>query len=417
MTRSCGTPGVWAVFAALLLGPAGAEARAQSSGGMAPRTTATQAPLTMAVSMFSAFEPGSTAGDGVPREQGQLNVSLGYARQTRRHTLNLSAATVVPYTDGVQRTRLSYAGALSFSSRLGRRTLFEATQSVTEQPFNLGSLTGLSQRDGSRPLDVSRTHGGLFANRETRHDGAISLTHMLGPRGSAVLSYANTGSRSRGMRPSGSQLLAIRFDRRVSASAVLHAGYGFGSASFATADAEAGTRHDLDLGIGFDGRLPFSPRTTFAAGTGSTIVTDGARRRLRLVVDGTLARALGPRWSTRLGYSRPMQFVAGFRQPLLSDAVHLSLDGRVAGGWTVSLLSDAARGSVGFDSGGRRFRSYTGSVRLQKQVARQWRIEVESFASSFRFSGGNGTGSPLPAEMFRRGIRAGLSWSGGLGRR
>jgi hypothetical protein len=414
---TCRRPPVWPMLASLLIGPAGFEARAQSAPAAAPPSDSARAPLTMAVSMFSAFEGASVEQGGIPREQGQLNVALGWTRQTRRHALHVSAASVVPYAGGVEPGRISYAAGVSLSSTLGRRTRLEASQSMTEQPFNIGSLTGVSLRDLSTPLEGGRTHAGLFADRETRLDGAVTLSRTLSPRSSAVLSYTNTSSRSAGRTPSGSQLLALRFTRRVFASGVLHAGYGFGSATFATPDAAAGTRHDLDLGIGFDGPLPFSSRTMFAASTGSTIVTDGVRRRLRLVAQGSLSRALSQRWSSRIEYSRPMQFVAGFQQPLLSDAVHLTIDGRVAGGWNLSWTADAARGSVGFDSGGRRFNSYSASLSLHRQVSRQWRFEAEGFASSFQFSGGDGSASALPAEVVRRGIRVGLSWSTPLERR
>lgn len=404
------------MLAALLVGPAGAEGWAQAPSPSAPLSDASR-PVMVAVSMFSAFEGQSADPVGIPREDGQLNVAFGYGRQTRRHALQLSAATVVPYASGIEPRRISYAAGVNLASRLGRRTRLDASHSLTQQPFNIGSLTGGSRHAMATPLDGGRTHAGLFADRETRHDGAVSLSRTLSPRASAVLSYTHTSSRSAGMSPAGSQLVALRFDRRVFASGILHAGYGFGTATFATADAAAGRRHDLDLGIGFDGPLPFSSRTIFAAGTGSTIVTDGTRHRLRLVAHGSLSRALSQRWSSRLEYSRPMQFVAGFQQPLLSDTVRLALDGRLAGGWNLTWMSDASRGSVGFDTGGRRFQSFSASARLHRQLARQWQLEAEGFALSFRFSGGQGTAFPLPPEVVRRGIRVGLSWSTSPGRR
>jgi hypothetical protein len=112
-----------------------------------------------------------------------------------------------------------------------------------------------------------------------------------------------------------------------------------------------------------------------------------------------------------------MQFVAGFRQPFLSDAVNIHVNGRVSRAWYASMASGVARGAVGFGTTGGAYDSYTGSVQVQRQIARAWRLEAEAFATHFRFTATELSEIALPSRLTRRGVRAGFSWSAALLRR
>lgn len=394
------------LIAAALPWGAAAPLRAQSSSasGASGRT-----PLTLSASLFSAQES-TTESTGLPPEQGRLNLALGYAHNTRRHAVSLSAGSVLPYSGGLQRDRISYAGGVQFSSQLGRRTRFDASQSISLQPLNIGAITGSAESFPGGAVTSLASSTGLFSAQETKHDGAFSLSRALSARSSAAVSFTHSESTSPGQLPASSRLVAVSLQRRLSAAAAFHAGYGFGTATFASESADPGMRHDIDVGFSLSRPVPFSTRTVFDGSTGTALVTDGTRHRLRLVASGGLFRAFG-RWSSRVGYSRPMQYVAGFKQPFFSDAVNLSLDGRPWTGWGVSLASGAARGSVGFGDGSRGYASYSVSMRLQRAIARDWHFEAEGFATSFHFISGTVAGAPLPPRLERRGVRVGVSWS------
>jgi hypothetical protein len=368
--------------------------------------------------MLSALESATVASGIAPPEQGRVNVGLGYANRTQRNRFEISIGSGLPYSTGIHQDLISYAGALSFSTRFGRRVLLDVVESLSERPLDSTGISGYTPGVPGAVSDALMTNASLSAVRETRNNGAITLSRTLSRRSSVQVAFTHTSSRSAKLAAAGSQLGSVRLERRVSPSAVFHAGYGFGSASFATAEAAAGIRHDVDFGLDFARPLPFSGRTVLETETGSTILSDGQSQRLRLVLRASLARDLARRWSSRIEYSRPMQFVAGFQQPFLSDAVHLNLDGQMGRAWFLAICGGIARGSVGFNAAGAsQYDSYTTSVRVRRQIGRAWHVEAEGFATRFRFMGSEPVGVSLPSRLERKGVRAGLSWSAALFRR
>jgi hypothetical protein len=365
----------------------------------------------MNLSMFSARETATDDAGGAAPEQARLNVALDYARNSRRQALQFSAVSVVPYAGGVAEGNVSYLGGVNYAVHLGRRMQLQVSQSVSQQPLGISAITG-SGAGAAAGQPSPLTAGGFLAVRETRHDGSFTLSRILNPRTSARFSFAHTSSVIPGRSDANSRLLSVSVERRMSAATRLHAGYGIGEATFATTDSEAGVRHDVDLGIAFARPLPFSRQTMLDVGTGTALVTDGLRHRVRFVASGSLSRPVG-RWSSRLDYSRPMQFVAGFRQPFFSDAVGVTADGPIGRGWSLLLASGAARGSAGMGAGSRNYRSHSLSVRVDRQIAPTLRFVAEGFATSFVFAGGS-TAGPLPPRLERRGVRVGLSWTAPL---
>ena len=206
-------------------------------------------------------------------------------------------------------------GAFSFSSRFGPAHPLEIIESAIDRPLDSTSISGYSLGAPGAVSDALTTNAASRAAREMRNDGEITLSRTISRRStaSAVVHAHELEERGPG---DGRQpgRLASGWNARLSPSGVFHAGYGFGSASVATAESAAGVRHDVDFGFNFARPLPFSGRTVLETETGSTMLSDGRSRRLRLVVRGSLARDLAPRWSSRIEYSRPMQFVAGFQR-------------------------------------------------------------------------------------------------------
>ena len=406
------------LFSAVLLGPAAAAAWAQTP----PSTGGTQGnvgnPLKLSVSMLSALESATEAGSVPPAEQGRVNVGVGYGRINRHSSFEVSVGSGVPYVTELRKDLISYAGSFSFSSRLGRRTELQVAESLTERPLDSTGLWGYSPGVPGSVSDALTTNASLTAARETRSDGEVTLTRTLSRRTTAALSFEHASSRSPGLTAAGSQLASVRLERRVSPFGLFHAGYGFGSATFSTSESEAGRRHDIDLGFDFARPLPFSGRTVLETETGTTLLSNGRIHRLRLVLRASLERDLAARWTSRIEYSRPMQFVAGFQQPFLSDAIGLNVVGQMGRDWFLTLSGGVARGTVGFSTGpaASRYDSYNTSARLYRQIARAWRVEAEAFSTRFRFNGESPAGG-LPPRIERQGVRLGLSWSAALFRR
>ena len=372
-----------------------------------------RSPVTVAGSLLASLE--SVRGDmaDVPPEQGRLSLSLGYNRPSRRSNFEIVGSSIVPaYASGIHRDRLSFAAGLQLSRILGRRTQFSASASGSERPFD---VSGFSARSGTGVFDATTglltSNGGLTTERELRYDGAMTLSRILSRTSWVDLTFTHTGSIRPGVEAATSQIAGARIARRISPSSVIHAGYGFGVASFATVDRAAGRRHDVDLGVSFERPLPFSGRTLFSASTGSTVLTDGRTHQFRLLASASLSRDLGHAWSSAIAYSRPMQYVAGFEQPFLSDALSLKLEGRVARVWFLSFRSALARGSVALAADGSSYESYSASVSVRRQIGRAWRVEAEAFAMQFTSVAGDTPSAGLPPSEQRHGVRAGISWS------
>ncbi len=339
----------------------------------------------------------------------------GTDRATRRNSFDISVGSVLPYSTVISPDFVSYAGAFSFSSRFGRGTVLDVTGLLTERPLDSTVIAGYSLGAPGSVSDELMVNAGLTAARETRNDGAVTLSHTLSRRSMVSVAVTHTRSRSAGLATAGSQVASVRLERKVSPSGLFHAGYGYGSSSFATAEAAAGIRHDVDFGFDFSRPLPFSGRTVLETATGSTILSDGHNRRIRVIVRASLARDLARRWSARIEYSRPMQFVAGFQEPFLSDALGLNIDGQLGRAWFVLISGGVARGSVGFETGAARYDSYTASARLRRQIARAWSVDVEGYTTRFRSTGSESSlGMTLPSRLSREGVRIGLSWSAAL---
>ena len=239
----------------------------------------------------------------------------------------------------------------------------------------------------------------------------MTLSRILSRRSWVDLSFTHTGSIGPGWQTATSQIAGARIARRISPSSVFHAGYGFGVASFATVDRAAGRRHDIDLGVSFERPLPFSGRTLFSAGTGSTVLTDGRTHQFRLLASGSLSRDLGHAWSSRIAYSRPMQYVAGFEQPFLSDALSLKLEGRVGRAWFLSLGPGSPEGRSRSPRTVRRTTPTRPRCGVRRQIGRAWRVEAEAFAMQFTFRRGGYAERRVAALEQRHGVRAGISWS------
>jgi hypothetical protein len=124
--------------------------------------------------------------------------------------------------------------------------------------------------------------------------------------------------------------VAARLQRSFGAFVGWHAGYGFGLASYSAPHARATSSGTTwTSGSTTPGRLVLAPHDVCGRDG-----IDAARRAHAgtadaSVVTSSLERQVTRTWAARVEYSRPIQYVAGLTQPLLSDAVRVGLEGRL----------------------------------------------------------------------------------------
>jgi hypothetical protein len=391
----------------VLLGGAGLAAQSGAS-----------APLTVRLSMESVFDAvresgdGSAAGPAAPAGASRLRAEVAHERSSRRAALR--------FWGGVNADRVWTAGpapaaaaavTVDSSITLTRRTRLDLADRVSSASLDLFNGGAPGAASASR---VVTSGSELVGARTLTQDARVALTRTLNRGSLAVFSGTYTYSATGPDRVI-SRGVAARLQRSFGAFLGWHAGYGFGQASY-SGPARQGDqqRHDVDFGLDYARPLSFWRHTTFAIGTGSTLLVEPATgRQMRLVVTSSIERQVTRTWAARVEYSRPIQYVAGLTQPLLSDAVRVGLDGRLTRDVMVTAIAAAARGTVGA-AGGQRFRSVNGSVRIARRLGPEWELQAEYQDARYQFAGGVSPGGAIPAAFARRSFRAGLAWAPGI---
>jgi hypothetical protein len=204
--------------------------------------------------------------------------------------------------------------------------------------------------------------------------------------------------------------LSARLSRKVGAHVGWHAGYGFTrSISSLGGAALEDRRHDLDAGFDYARPLTFSRHTTMAVTSGSTVLTGADGNQFRLNVAVELRHQLTRRWSATANYSRPIEYMAGFARPLISDAVRTGFAGMLPHRISLVASAGAAWGTEA-RQGGAHFSSYTGAVRLSRPLSALWALEAEYHDGWYRFDRAP-QAVVIPPAFARRGFRGGLTWS------
>jgi hypothetical protein len=379
---------------------------------IAPATVAAQggAP-TVRLALESAFETAAASGPSVPVGASRLHADLSKQRATARSSVGLWSGLTAEQP-WIQASRGSLAGALSVDGRvtLSRRNSFTFSQQVSSGPTDvfasLGSgtpaATSRAVRNGSELPGASRT---------TAESGRVALMRKLDARSQVWLAGAQSVSKmgSDGVASTG---VSAGFFRQHGSHTGWHLGYGFVKSTSRTSGSTIDDqRHDLDVGVDYARPLTFSRHTTISVTTGSTVLTgvDGQHFRLNAAV--ALSHQLSPRWALTANYSRPIEYVAGFTRPLISDAVRAGLAGMLPHRISVQASAGGARGAEA-RAGGARFASYAATVRLTRRLSPVWALEGEYHDAWYGFDS-DPQAVGIPPVFARRGFRTGIVWAPG----
>jgi hypothetical protein len=388
-------------FAAALLGSGATAVEAQSRIARGSLRVSFE-------SIFEAVEDGSPGARALSGSR--LGVELAHARTSRRGALRL-------WTGLLADPRWEIAGTKSLASStdvdgnltLTRRTRLEFSERISATPTDLFASFG-----AGAPVTGSRTvvAGSELQNARTlAHNGRASVTHTLGARTQAVF-YANQSisrsERDRVVASGGGGRIA----HRVGVHFGWHAGYGFTLTD--SRQAAAGhvarvidRRHDLDLGVDYARSLPFSGRTTFGLTTGATVLPARDGRRLRSNISARIGHRVTQAWTLSGDYTRPIEYVAGLVEPLVSNSVRLGATGGLPGKIAVALSAGTAVGTLG-TSGGSHYASYSGSLAVSRRVGPNWLIRAVYQDAWYEFD--SPPGGTIPAAFARRGVRMSLVW-------
>lgn len=371
-------------------------------------------PVGLRVSLDSEVERVGAPVAGAPGTDGGSRAGLELFREHPSRRGNVSLWTGVTadqfWGTGTAGT-LASAASVDSSLTLTRRMKLEMGERVSLTPLDLFAALGSADPAAVQQRVVAGSE--LRNVRTLSHTGHAALTRTLGARTQATVSAAESVSWSGADRVISSGANGL-ISRRVGPYAGWHVGYGVTHVNSSLgAERSIDVRHDVDAGVDYARPLPFWRHSSFGVTTGTTLLSERDGRRLRMNAAVHFDRRVTPHWAVTADYSRPIQYVAGLLQPLLSDAVRVGVDGRLGRRLALSLSTGGSFGSLGLSSAAH-FASYTGAVRLSRQLGPDWRLQLEYHDAWYRFDASPGGAIPMSFE--RRGFRSGVVWDPFAGR-
>jgi hypothetical protein len=390
-------------------------AAAQTSGisrAAAPQPTRVQFSLDAGHDRFA-----STPLAGTPPSNAavRLRAEASHALGSRRASMVFWAGVTTDQGTGGQAAG-SHAEAVRIDGglQLGRRMRLEFSESGSRAPLDLFTAFGSVDATASRPM--VRSSSELATGETLSRATAVRLTRSVSAQTSFALSAGESASQDSSVNSQKvrATTLAARVTRRSGPFSSWHAGYGLGDSvsSSKLAPRSARTvRHDLDAGVDYSRPLSFWEHTTVSFGTGSTLLTTDDGVRFRVNLSAALERQISSAWRARAELSRPVQVVAGFAEPLLSNAVRLSMAGRVNRRLTITATGGYARGTTGVARNAPGFSSVAAAVRATRTISPEWALEAEWNTARYRFESTAALPTSIPGRFARQGTRFRLVWS------
>jgi hypothetical protein len=336
------------------------------------------------------------------------------------------------YADTHQLVPVNYGGGAGLSVEFARRSQFFVNQSLSYSPSLfysllpvLGSPVVGSVVGAGSDLSLAKQDG-YVSDTSTRLSVGVTARSTL----TAIGNYRySTFARASGAGDYRSYSVGGQYAYTLNRDATLHFGYTRREAGYSyTGRGGPAIENDIDAGVAYHRALSFSRRTHFDFNVGTAIVTlpvigavappqsAGTRGPLQYRVIGTggLSRDIGRTWKARVSYNRGIGYVEAFPQPILSDAVNLSMAGfftrrvdlRIGGGMSYGSLDG---GNVATPSQNR-LSSYTADAKLRLALTSR----LAMYAQYLFYKYGAGAAIVLPAgvppSLDRNSVRIGLTW-------
>jgi hypothetical protein len=365
----------------------------------------------------------------------QAGLSYGIARSGRRWSIGAQTAAFATYHHSRDAAHLApyYQGAVQADVRLARQTTLAVAQRVSYLPtYRASFLPGHADEPAagapeSDVLPVIDPDLELFRLEAIRSSSSVVLSQGVGRHlgisgryDYRLVDFGDEveGSRFRNYRSHGGGA-SIRYDRPVSAHAVLNLGYGIRGTQRSNRSGQPPLYHDVTAGVSYSRALSFSRRTSVSLATGSALgVRDSVvetervdhRRTVgRLTGNASLVHELGRTWTAQARYARGFVFREDFAdQFYFVDSVTMSIGGlphrrlSVAAGavWATSTLERAGR-----NRSSRLSSSAQATFALNRYLA--------AYARYVYYAYDYGADVPLdprlPRKLDRQGVRVGLT--------
>jgi hypothetical protein len=343
---------------------------------------------------------------------GGVDGTLAYGRNAARAQFGLNGG------GSFQRYAASAFGGATFFAdthlnvNLTRKVVLGTNAGVNHSPF-YQFTPGLPQ-DTLGTVPLTPGYGvAAVAQPNTSFDGALSLTDSFSKRSTIAADVRWNETRFSGGQTGVTTSPAFRewganltFTHHISRPLNFHLGYGRDQVRTGGPE-QSPVLQSIDIGVDYGDTLSFARRVTLSFSSSTAIVKFAGATNYR--VDGTamLARGFARTWSASVEYVRGIQFIPGFGQPLLSDAVTTTVGGLIAPRMSWTANAGYSLGEVGFD-GTNSFGVLSASSTLETAVTRVLGVFVQY--SYYRYKAPIGTSAiPLLPLFSRHAATVGLS--------
>jgi hypothetical protein len=169
------------------------------------------------------------------------------------------------------------------------------------------------------------------------------------------------------------------------------------------------TFRTLDAGVNYSRPLSISRRTTMSVSTGSAAYANTTETFYTVTASASLNHEINRTWVASAVYSRGLSVVVGFPEPFFSDAVTATIQGRLARRVTLVGNTGLSNGHVGLGSATNNYNSIQATSRVEWTVKSD-RIAVYGnyFYHAYQFDQAPSTLTPIPSQVNRNGVSAGL---------
>jgi hypothetical protein len=256
------------------------------------------------------------------------------------------------------------------------------------------------------------------------YSSSASIAYRLSKRGTFTadysLQYTDFRRESKNYTFGGG---GARYSYRASRHATLRLGYHYREGRLPSIYTDESypplQAHDIDAGLDYSRSLSISRKTTFAFGTGSSVIrgqdqgyTNDRKLRTRytLNLNASLTRQIGQSWTARLDYRRGFHTMEGFPQPFFTDAVTFHAGGYAGPRLSLSFDGGYTTGEVGLRKGADNgHETWNGTAKATVALSAATALYVDYFYYHYRFGGEVLLPTGLRRELDRQGIRGGLS--------
>lgn len=336
------------------------------------------------------------------------NGSLAFSRRGDRVRFTADGTAVVrQYTSGEDFTAGAYHAGSSLSVNVAPRLTLASHGSFQYSPFyQFTSFQNDALADGGLAANDFRL--AALAERNTNTNANVSLRSNFTRRSSIAvegewrewrfLDHSDDSTTTWGG--------GVRVSHNLTRAVGVHAGYLREQADFRR-EAPSAVNETIDVGVDYGSTLAFSRRTTLAFSASTGAVRYQRLTRYRVNGNATLARAIRRTWSSELRYRRDTEFMAGFLEPVFSDAVAIGAGGLLATRVKLQSAVGYYRGVLAF-SDATRFSTYSGSSRLELALSR--RVGLYGQYAYYRYElPVNASGLSFLPRFSRQTVTAGLT--------